>query len=49
MKKQRYQVPDALLDRRTESLTRVASSAINAGRVAAGGEAGLIFILPTLL
>ena len=49
MKKQRYQAPEALLDRRTESLNRVAASALTAGKVAAGGEAGLVFIMPTQL
>lgn len=49
MKKHRYQIPEALLDRRTESLCRVATSALTAGLVAGGGEAGLVFVLPTLL
>lgn len=42
-------MPEALLDRRTEALTRISSSVVTDGLVATGGEAGLVFLLPTLL
>ncbi|KAI6199060.1 hypothetical protein M3Y96_00586500 [Aphelenchoides besseyi] len=49
MRKHRYQTPEAMIDRRTESLTRISSSLLTPGSVAVGGEAGLVFFLPCLL
>lgn len=49
VKKHRTRVPLVMLDRRLESLTRVALSPHTAGLTCAGGEAGLVFVLTTLL
>lgn len=49
MKKQKNLLPPGLLDRRIESLTCVATSPRTAGLTCSGGEAGLVFITPTLL
>ncbi|KAI6212891.1 hypothetical protein M3Y94_00083100 [Aphelenchoides besseyi] len=49
MRKHRYQTPEATIDRRTESITRISSSLLTPGSVAVGGEAGLVFFLPCLL
>ncbi|KAI6175236.1 hypothetical protein M3Y99_01979200 [Aphelenchoides fujianensis] len=46
IRKHRYQIPKVVLDRRTESLTRVAASSLTPGLTAAGGEAGLVFVPP---
>ncbi|KAI6225522.1 Peptidase A1 domain-containing protein [Aphelenchoides fujianensis] len=45
IRKHRYQIPEVVLDRRTESLTRVAASSLTPGLTAAGGEAGLVFVI----
>ncbi|CAD5207631.1 unnamed protein product [Bursaphelenchus okinawaensis] len=49
VKKHRTQLALCLLDRRIESLTRVALSTRTAGFTAAGGEAGLVFLMPTMI
>ncbi|KAI6183251.1 hypothetical protein M3Y97_00469200 [Aphelenchoides bicaudatus] len=44
-----HSVPEFILDRRLDALTQIAASKISDGLVATGGEAGFVFLLPTLL
>ncbi|KAI1719911.1 hypothetical protein Ddc_09146 [Ditylenchus destructor] len=49
MRRWRKKIPDTVLDRRLESLTSFEFSRLTPGLTICGGEAGLVFIVPSVL